>query len=463
MRKVFIRIILYIFFYPGLLAGCGYNASKPDLSRLYADSIGYEQQPPVILIHGLLGSRLKDKSTDEEVWMGSLWKLATSSYSELALSINPETLEPLTTEYVATEITDSIGEEDYYGEIMQTLEVAGGFVPTSPGTPVTNYSRRYYVFTYDWRQDNVVTVRKLSRYIEQIRMDYADPDLKIDIIAHSMGGLIARYYLRYGETDVLNDNEFPVNMHGASRIRRIILLGTPNLGSVEAIRSFIAGRKVGFNYMKTEILATMPSIYQLFPHSLNDWIVTASGKTLERDQFDIKIWRQFQWSVFDPAVQLRIKSQFDDQEEADAYLKVLERYFEKQLERARRFVWSLTVPLDNPAPLIVFGGDCHLTPARIVVEEVNGISMTRLWPDEISSPLPHVDYDRLMLEPGDGVVTKASLLARNVLDPAVPRHKYSYFPLDYSFFLCERHDKLTGNISFQDNLLHALLSRDDRL
>jgi len=191
--------------------------------------------------------------------------------------------------------------------------------------------------------------------------------------------------------------------------------------------------------------------------------VSANGNTLERDQFDINIWRQFQWSIFDPAVQLRIKSQFDDQEVADAYLKVLERYFEKQLERARRFVWSLTVSLDSPAPLIVFGGDCHLTPARIVVEEVNGVSMIRLWPDEITSPLPHVDYDRLMLEPGDGVVTKASLLARNVLDPAVPRHKYSFFPFDYSFFLCDRHDKLTGTVSFQDNLLHPLFSRDDRL
>ena len=65
-----------------------------------------------------------------------------------------------------------------------------------------------------------------------------------------------------------------------------------------------------------------------------------------------------------------------------------------------------------------------------------------------------------MLEPGDGTVTKASLLARESLDPTVPRHEYSHFPLDYAFFLCERHDRLTGNPSFQDNLLHALLSVD---
>ena len=75
-------------------------------------------------------------------------------------------------------------------------------------------------------------------------------------------------------------------------------------------------------------------------------------------------------------------------------------------------------------------------------------------------PLPGVDYDRLMLEPGDGTVTKASLLARDVLDPSRQRHAYSHFPHDYAFFLCVAHDQLTGNTSFQDNLLHALLSID---
>jgi hypothetical protein len=110
--------------------------------------------------------------------------------------------------------------------------------------------------------------------------------------------------------------------------------------------------------------------------------------------------------------------------------------------------------------LIVFGGDCLLTPARLLVEEVNGISEIRLWPNEISNPLPGVDYGLLMLEPGDGIVTKASLLARESLDSSVSRHRYIDFPLDYPMFLCEKHDALTGNVNFQDNLLHALLSLD---
>ena len=96
------------------------------------------------------------------------------------------------------------------------------------------------------------------------------------------------------------------------------------------------------------------------------------------------------------------------------------------------------------------------------MEEIDGESVVRLWPKNVTVRVPGVDYDELMLEPGDGTVTKASLLARNSLDPTVPRHEYSFFPLDYAFFLCERHDQLIGNINFQDNLLQALLSHDER-
>jgi len=89
---------------------------------------------------------------------------------------------------------------------------------------------------------------------------------------------------------------------------------------------------------------------------------------------------------------------------------------------------------------------------------VNGESVTRLKPSDISKPLPGIDYEALMLEPGDGTVTKASLLARDILDPTIERHEYSFFPIDYPIFLCEGHSTLTSNINFQDNLLNIVLS-----
>ena len=277
-----------------------------------------------------------------------------------------------------------------------------------------------------------------------------------------MGGLIARYYIRYGREDVLDSNDFPVNMYGGKRVRRVILLGTPNLGSATILNLFITGVQLGTREkIHTETLATMPSLFQLFPHPLNNWIITRDGKPLDRDLFNVNIWRRFQWSIFDPVVRERIRSEFTNPQAADEYIGVLEAFFEKCLERARRFVWSLTVPLPEDHPeLIVFGGACHLTPARILVEEIAGESLIRMKPGEIKNPVASVDYDALLFEPGDGSVTKASLLGRDVLDPSVPRNKYSFFPLDHAVFLCEKHDSLTSNVNFQDNLLNELLSRD---
>ena len=440
------------------LAGCAV-APRPDLARLYEGTRNTTDQPPVILIHGVMGARLQDQATGREVWLGPLTRFLTSQYRELALPIDPDTLEPKVTAVRPSHLADVYAGRDFYRSIIECLETAGGYRHFEPGQ-ATNGERAYYIFLYDWRQDNQKTAAKLSRFIEQVRLDHADPQLKVDVIAHSMGGLIARYYLRYGETDVLNSNDFPMNLHGTKRVRMVILLGTPNLGSMDSVRSFITGRRLGFRRIPPDVLATMPSLYQLFPHSINDWLVTTEGKVLQRDVFDVEIWRRFQWSIFDPKTIAGIRAQFDHPAEADAYLATLEAYFHKHLERARRFVWSLTLPMAETVPLIVFGGDCALTPARLVVEEVKGESVLRLWPKEIANPVPNVDYEALMLEPGDGTVTKASLLARDVLDPSVQRHEYSFFPLDYAFFLCEPHDSLTGNVSFQDNLLHALLSQD---
>lgn len=444
-----------------VLAACG-GTPTTDLGRLYGMELSNPAQPPVVLIHGALGGRLGEPVSGREVWPGSLLKIVFSDYADLKLDIDPQTLTPTNSTLVPLGIASRAGGVDYYGRILQTLEVAGGYVTGVPGTPASRGERRHYVFHYDWRQDNVESARQLDAFIEQIRADYDDPSLKVDVIGHSMGGMIARYYIRYGTVDVLDDNAFPVNQHGAAKIRRVVLLGTPNLGSIGALRTLIRGYKIGLGTIPPEVVATFPSTYQVLPHAITEWFVTMDGRPLRRDQFDTEnFWKRFRYSVFSPQVRARVEEDFADKARAAEYIALLERYFEKHIERARRFSWSLTVPVpDNRIRYIVMGGDCVPTPARVVVEEYGGDSVLRLAPGEIHSPLPGIDYDRLMLEPGDGTVTKASLLARQTTDPTVARHAYSNFPVDYPIFLCERHSQLTGNLDFQNNLLHALLSVD---
>ena len=460
-----------VFFLGVLLTGCA-SSPVPDLKRLYEtrpltrDSTvdAGEIETPVILVHGAFGARLRNRETGDEVWPGGLGSILFHSYEDIALSVDADTLLPEPSASEAYAITDSAAGKDFYGAIIRTLETAGGYLPGIAGESVTDRQRRYYVFFYDWRQDNVETARRLDDLITQIRQDYGHPQLKVDIVAHSMGGLATRYYLRYGRVDVLNDNEFPINNHGAERVRKVILLGTPNLGSVSALQEFLQGFKVGLRRIPTEVLLTFPSAYQLFPHPIRNSLVTADGQQLDRDLFDAEVWRAFEWSVFDPEVRQRILADYDDPVTAEAHLEILERYFSKHIERARRFVWSLSVPVEETSVrYVVFGGDCEQTPARVLIEEVNGESVLRLYPEDVQIRDAGVDYKKLMLEPGDGRVTRPSLFARESLDPSVPRHRYSFFPLGHSILLCESHDSLTGNISFQNNLLNILLTRDQPL
>lgn len=445
-----------------ILVSVGCGVIMPDLQRLYSMQAGNPDQPPVVVIHGALGSRLANRHDNHEIWPGSLRRILFSDYRSLRMEIDPETLLPKEPTLVTTGIADRAAGRDFYGKILTILEQAGEYSRAERGTPAEHGEKRYYVLSYDWRQDNVKSARELHALIEAIRVDYANPALKVDIVAHSMGGLITRYYARYGTEDVLDDNEFPVNQVGAERIRRVILLGTPNFGSVGALRTLMHGYKIGFGAIPPEVVATFPSTYQVLPHAINKWFLTTAGRALDRDQFSAKeFWRPFQFSVYSPEVRERVRSHYENPAEAEAYLTLLERYFDKHIERARRFSWSLTVPVpDSKLRFILFGSDCHPTPARAVVEEVDGDSVLRLFPKELKNPLPGVDYERLMLEPGDGVVTKASLLARQTVDPTVARHRYSFFPVDYAIFLCETHSQLTGNVNFQNNLLHALLSVD---
>ncbi len=452
------RMMLVTLFF--CLGSCS-QTLKPDLSHLYKTTyVHYDTPTPTILIHGIMGSKLRDSDNLKELWFGNIKNLLFSNYKDLALEINPLTLEPVESSIEPFQIADKAAGTDYYHAVIETLQNHGGYKLTPVDQKVRDLHRRLYVFTYDWRQDNVKTAQKLHQFIKTIQRNHNNPTLKVDVVAHSMGGLVSRYYMRYGETDVLNDNDFPVNLSGAKNIRKVVLLGTPNFGSVGAVESFITGLKVGLRKIPTEVLVTMPSIYQLFPHSINDWLVNIDGKALDRDVFDYEIWRRFQWSIYDPKVQKRILAHFEDSKQGQERIQLLQSYFHKHLERARRFLWSLSVPVkDVPYQIVVMGGTCELTPAKLLVEEVNGVSVTRLKPSAIENPKAGINYSHLMLEPGDGTVTKASLLARDILDPTAPQHRYSFFPLSYPYFLCENHSTLTTNINFQDNLLHILLSR----
>jgi pimeloyl-ACP methyl ester carboxylesterase len=310
---------------------------------------------------------------------------------------------------------------DYYRTILATLTGPGGYRCVAAGELGANgVDADCVVFSWDWRHDLVSAAQKLDGVIRRLRELRGDPDLRVDLVAHSAGGLVARYFLRFGAVDVLDrdDPEAAIDNRGARAVRRVVLIGTPNYGSVSALQGAIMGNSVGFSSMSPELLATMPSLFELFPNPNRTWMIDRRGQRLDIDLYDVEIWRRYQWSIFDAVVRARIRVEAANPTEADALLRERERFFGRALTRARRFHQALSRPLqEGSTEYVVFGGDCELTPARCLVEEVGGRTVIRLRPEDVQNRLVGVDYEALMLEPGDGRVTKASLLARDSLAP----------------------------------------------
>jgi hypothetical protein len=442
------------------LAGCAVPG-RPPLGPIYRSTHVSSDQPPLVVIPGAFGSSLRDRRNGREIWPGSNPHLLVSNYRDLELDIDPEALEPVAGNVEVYDVfREGLG-RDFYGKVLDVLGNAGGYVRGRVGEPPLPGRRQYYVFLYDWRLDNVAAARGLHELIERIRSDYGDSRLRVDVLAHSNGGLLVRYYARYGTADLPPDGAFEPSQAGAGAIRRLLLVGTPNLGTLQPVLAHLRGEEMGLRRIPQEVVATCTGALQMMPHPAIPWIIDREGRNLPLDVFDIGTWRDCRWSIFDPRVAERTIGQHGGGAAGRDYLGQLRAYMAKHLLRGRRFMESLAVP-GGPGELrpFVFGGDCELTLARVVGERVNGHLVARERASDIASPQPGVDYQALMFEPGDSVVTRSSLLGRRSLNVAAPRAEIESIDVAHSVFLCERHQQLTGNATFQNNLLNTLLSVD---
>lgn len=87
-----------------------------------------------------------------------------------------------------------------------------------------------FLFPYAWRTSNVETAKLLKTKVDQVKAAAKWP--RVDIVAHSMGGLVAREYI--GTLD------------GGSNIDQLITLGTPHDGSPEGYLTWDGGDFRGF-------------------------------------------------------------------------------------------------------------------------------------------------------------------------------------------------------------------------
>ncbi len=82
-----------------------------------------------------------------------------------------------------------------------------------------------FIFPYDWRKDISLTSSLLDTKINQIKSQSGGA--KVDIVAHSMGGLVARSYI--------------ADASRAQNVRKLFSLGTPHLGAPEFLKDLKYG------------------------------------------------------------------------------------------------------------------------------------------------------------------------------------------------------------------------------
>ena len=218
-----------------------------------------ELRDVVVVVPGILGSVLEKEGV--ELWGPSLGALRRALLTDALV----ENLQLRTGDQVERDEPDGVHatklihlprvfaglvKSDGYDSLRKMVADSFKVIPVAPDRPAGNYVE----FPYDWRQDNRHTAMRLKRLIDEVLREWRAYSgivgARAVIIAHSMGGLVSRYY-----TEVLE---------GWRDCRALITLGTPHRGAVKAV-GFLANRPSWPLHWLTEIARTFPSIYQLLP------------------------------------------------------------------------------------------------------------------------------------------------------------------------------------------------------
>lgn len=202
---------------------------------------------PVIIIPGIIGSYLNKNYDDfSEIWpnVSRLLLPGPDNFlNDLALNIDgtENTLFPIS-------VGDIIREEagsHVFDALISDLENAGYVEGTD-----------LFVFPYDWRKSNNDNAILLQEKIDEILLNFSAE--KVDIVAHSMGGILAKTY-------ILNE--------GIEKVDQLVFLGTPHLGAPKGFKGLMYGDDLGYRFLflglnekkLKDISQNMPAVYELLP------------------------------------------------------------------------------------------------------------------------------------------------------------------------------------------------------
>lgn len=223
----------------------------------------------VILIHGVLASSLYN-SVDNHLdsYLEHMWFNVEQLILPFDLWLNPLELKedgqnPADPDFVirvAPQPDDdhtlrdelAAGPLHFYQPLAESLEAQGLILDNLN----LNHAEgeNLFLFTYDWRLGMATASSKLAMFMDSVR-SWTGSD-KVDVVAHSFGGLVTKHYAK---------------VNGPAKLGKVIFLGVPQLGSPQMTYTLLTGQLdglLGFTVNAAEwkkLERNFPTAYELLP------------------------------------------------------------------------------------------------------------------------------------------------------------------------------------------------------
>ena len=453
---------------------------RSDIEAIYQNALPNSERNPVVLIHGFAGAALHRLEDDSTVWGAFFTKNSllpskqaglrafSLNIDSLAQPVDPASLVSIADDTHAVELLEKVKADagpmeinvGVYAALVELVESAGyGTCQGDPADIDVTDSPPCLTFFYDWRQDNVGNAIRLGRFLEESRRQIDgqraaqgvadDEPVLFDVVAHSMGGLVARYFLRYGGQDILADDEASITWAGAKFMDRLVIISTPNFGAMKVLRELIVGRSYPVVKFEPAMLATWVSPYQMLPRSHHAVWLNEQGDLVPGDALSAEVWEQNGWGPFAPGQGKYLAWIFPGEPSPATRRRRITSFMTAAFERARQFAQAMDRRPETSCPteLTLFAADVQPTMARAILRSKDGRRFIRF---ESTKTLN-------LKAPGDGSVTRASAVADERLIGESTGFVTSPIPWSRKIFLTDMHRTFLGNPTFQNNLLHILL------
>lgn len=455
------------------LVSCATDSDLKRVKTLY-QTVAQEQAPdrnPVILIPGILGSKLQDVDSKSTVWgafaPGAIVPNNASSKRLIGL--------PLLLGTNLTDLKDNVipsGALDRfkitllpgvtispaaYSQILKVVG-AGGYADQTMGSAGTiDYGHDHYScfqFAYDWRRssaDNAVELDKFilakrQHVIAQRKKNFPNrkfKPVKFDIVAHSMGGLLTRYYLRYGTQKLPTEGTPNLNWAGTKYVEKVAIISTPHFGSPLAMTNLTDGLKPTplVPLYDPALLGTMPSGYELLPRQRHGLLIDPVTNA-KLDPLDPALWIENQWGLANPKHSKTLAQLLPNITDPEERRKIAYEHLTKSLNNARQFHLALDREATNVPPhlkMVTWVGDIGNTPLILEAKPRKPTFKRNGAGDETVPRYSAVGDDRGPL-PNTGIYTSP-----------IPWQDINYISRD--------HLGITKDANFADNLLAFLLQQ----